>query len=524
MLVLGSWMLAFLTKIQEPTSNILFICDFPPFYLYLGKSLDMEKTGIRQLKPAALWGNFSDLNAVPRPSKREERVIDFMRRFGESLGLDTTVDAAGNVVIRKPASPGREGRPTVILQAHLDMVHQKNADTQFDFESEGIRSLVDGEWVKAEGTTLGADNGIGVAAIMTLLQSKDLAHPPLEALFTIDEETGMTGAKGLDESLLTGDILLNLDSEEDDELTIGCAGGIDTNTHYAYAEVPSEAGSQGFRLRIRGLKGGHSGLDIHLGRGNANKLMNRLLYQTTHRYGLRIAQIDGGSLRNAIPRESTAVVAVNSAEKGAFLVEFARRKSAIEQEFHSIEPQLSIEIEETERPAKVMTADEQEKILNALYAVPNGVYRMTPDIPGLVETSSSLARVIVKDGEFITQSLQRSSIESGKADVANAVRAPFALMGAAVENDGSYPGWAPNPQSDVLKMMEGLYAELFGAKPHVAACHAGLECGIISEHYPGLDMISFGPTIRHPHSPDEKVHIGSVEKFWKYLTSALERI
>lgn len=483
-----------------------------------------KENGIRRLEPQALWSNFADLNEVPRPSKREERVIEFMKNFGEKLGLDTTVDDVGNVVIKKPASPGKEGRPTVILQSHLDMVHQKNTGTDFDFDSEGIRSYVDGEWVTAEGTTLGADNGIGVAAIMTILQSTDISHPPLEALFTIDEETGMTGAKGLDENLLEGKILLNLDSEEDDELTIGCAGGIDTNTHMNYMEVTSNKGTEGFLITVKGLKGGHSGLDIHLGRGNANKLMNRLLYKTTYEYGLRISSLDGGSLRNAIPRESVALVAVDGEKKKDFLREFNRRKGDIEREFKSIEPDLSIILEEMTSPVKAMRAEDQEKVLNALYAVHNGVWRMAPDIPGLVETSSSLARVIVKNGEFITQSLQRSSIESGKMDVANAVRAAFEAVGAKVENSGSYPGWAPDASSDILKVMEGLYQELFGEKPHVAACHAGLECGIIGEHYPGLDMISFGPTIRHPHSPDEKVHVPSVGKFWRLLKEALERI
>ena len=483
-----------------------------------------KANGIRQLEPQPLWSNFAALNEVPRPSKREERVIQFMKNFGEQLGLDTTVDETGNVVIKKPASPGKEGRPTVILQSHLDMVHQKNADTNFDFDAEGIRSYVDGEWVTAEGTTLGADNGIGVAAIMTVLQSKDIPHPPLEALFTIDEETGMTGAKGLDEKLLKGKILLNLDSEEDDELTIGCAGGIDTNTHMKYMEVTSDEGNLGFLIKVRGLKGGHSGLDIHLGRGNANKLMNRLLYKTTYPYGLRLSSLDGGSLRNAIPRESVALVAIDGDKKDAFLRDFNRRKADIEQEFSTIEPGLAITLEEVHAPVKVMRAEEQERVLNAICAVHNGVWRMAPDIPGLVETSSSLARVIVKNGEFITQSLQRSSVESGKMDVADAVRAAFESVGAAVENTGSYPGWAPNASSDILKVMEGLYADLFGEKPGVAACHAGLECGIIGEHYPGLDMISFGPTIRHPHSPDEKVHVASVGKFWRLLKEVLERV
>ena len=479
---------------------------------------------IRQLAPNALWANFADLNAVPRGSKKEERVIEFMRKFGERLGLDTTVDAVGNVIIKKPASPGMEDRHTVVLQSHLDMVHQKNADTDFDFDTDGIRSYIDGEWVKAEGTTLGADNGIGVSAIMTLLQSNDVPHPPLEALFTIDEETGMTGAKGLDGSILTGKILLNLDSEEDDELTIGCAGGIDTNTRMAYTQELTPPESLAYELKVRGLKGGHSGLDIHLGRGNANKLMTRLLSQSTRAHGLRIASMDGGSLRNAIPREAVAVVVVASGMKEAFEKGMDSYKADIEREYRSIEPDLSIEINSVELPQEVMDPDDQNKVLHALYAVHNGVFRMSPDIPDLVETSSSLARVIIKDGEFITQSLQRSSIESGKADVANTIRAPFEAIGAEVKNSGSYPGWAPNAASPILKVMVELYERLFGDKPGVAACHAGLECGIISEHYPGMDMISFGPTIQHPHSPDEKVHIASVEKFWNYLVAILKEI
>lgn len=484
----------------------------------------MKNKNIRQLEPKALWNNFADLNQTPRPSKREERIINFMRRFGENLGLETHVDAVGNVFIRKPASPGMENRPGVILQSHLDMVHQKNADTNFDFESEGIRSYIDGEWVKAECTTLGADNGIGVAAIMTLLQSKDIPHPPLEALFTIDEETGMTGAKGLEEDWLKGQILLNLDSEEDSELTIGCAGGIDTNTFMAYAEEVPPTDAIAFTIQIRGLKGGHSGIDIHLGRGNANKLMNRLLYHTTFRHGLRVASIDGGSLRNAIPRESTAIVALPAGQKKTFLSTFSKRKSNILDEFKIVEPDFSIEITETEVPAKVMSAGDQEKVLNALYAVHNGVFRMTPGVSGLVETSSSLARVSVKNGEFITQSLQRSSIESGKMDVAYTIRAVFENISAKVENQSSYPGWAPNPDSTILKVMVNIYERLFKSAPHVSACHAGLECGIISGHYPGLDMISIGPTIRHPHSPDEKVNIASVQKFWRYLKKALENV
>ncbi|RMG82331.1 MAG: aminoacyl-histidine dipeptidase [Bacteroidetes bacterium] len=479
---------------------------------------------IETLEPRALWKNFSALNAVPRASKKEARVIEFMKNFGQKLGLETHVDAAGNVVIKKPATPGMEDRKTVILQSHLDMVHQKNADTDFDFETEGIRMLVEDGWVRADGTTLGADNGIGVAAIMAILESEGVPHPAIEALFTIDEETGMTGAKELQGDLLSGDILLNLDTEEDNELCIGCAGGVDTNTFLKYDEVPTHSDGVAFKISVTGLKGGHSGMDIHLGRGNANKLMNRLLFKNTDAFDMQIAEVDGGGLRNAIPRESFSVVVVPAARKAGFLEELARRKTAVLNEYRTIEPDLTIEVSETTRPEKAMNPATQRQVLRAIYAVPNGVFRMSPDIPDLVETSSSFARVLIKNGEFTTQSLQRSSIESGKEDVANAIRATFELIGARVENGNDYPGWAPNAQSPVLKTMTQKYREMYGEAPHVAACHAGLECGIIGTRKPGLDMISFGPTIRGAHSPDEKVSIESVQKFWKFLLATLRDI
>jgi len=477
---------------------------------------------IRQLEPRQLWENFASLNEVPRPSKKEERVIAFMKSFGNRLGLETHVDAVGNVIIKKPATPGMENRKTVVLQGHLDMVHQKNSDTDFDFDSEGIRSLVDGDWVKARGTTLGADNGIGVAAIMTLLESIDIPHPTLEALFTIDEETGMTGAQGLDEHLLKGEILLNLDSEEDNELTIGCAGGLNTNTTMQYVVENTPSGYVGLRISVTGLNGGHSGIDIHLGRGNANKIMNRLIFGLGNTIHLRIAEIEGGGLRNAIPRESFANAAISPAKWTACLEVFEQRKADILKEFRSIEPNLTISAESLPTPSKVMAIADQEKMTRAIAAMPNGVFRMSPEVQGLVETSSNLACVQVKNGEFTTLSLQRSAVESGKAEVAEAVRAVFELAGATVEHSGDYPGWAPNPNSAILAQMVRIYESMFGSKPHVAACHAGLECGIIGRHYPAMDMISFGPTIRHPHSPDEKVHIASVKKFWDYLLSIVE--
>lgn len=473
---------------------------------------------IRELQPTVLWNHFADLNEVPRPSKKEEKVIAFAKAFGEGLGLPTHVDPAGNVIIKKPATVGMEDKKTVILQSHLDMVHQKNADTDFDFATEGIRSYIDGEWVTAEGTTLGADNGIGVATIMALLSLDDVAHPPLEALFTIDEETGMTGAFQLEQGILEGKILLNLDTEDDDEYSIGCAGGIDTNTLYNYQAVPTNGNGNAFEIVVRGLKGGHSGMDIHLERGNANKIMNRLIDELVPK-GVRIGSIDGGSLRNAIPRESFAVVVVDEAAVNLDAV-----IDDIKNEFSITEPGMEIVVQSCGLPESTMSEEDSARVVQAIRSTHNGVYRMSSAIPGLVETSSSLARVIVSNGEFRTQSLQRSSVDSSKMDVANTVGSPYLLMGAEVEHTGSYPGWAPNPKSEILDIMEPLYKELYNENPRVQACHAGLECGILNERYPGLDMISFGPTIRNPHSPDEKVHIASVDKFWGLLLEVLKRI
>ncbi|MGV3631175.1 MAG: aminoacyl-histidine dipeptidase [Bacteroidota bacterium] len=479
---------------------------------------------IRHLEPQSLWNHFADLNAVPRPSKKEERVREFMINFGKSLGLETLEDAIGNVIIKKPATPGMENRQTVVLQSHLDMVHQKNSDTVFDFETQGIEMLVDGDWVKANGTTLGADNGIGVAAIMAIFASEEIVHPALEAMFTIDEETGMTGAMKIDPKNFTGTILLNLDTEDDDELSIGCAGGIDTNTSYSYTPVPVESGSISYEIAIRGLLGGHSGMDIHRGRGNANKLMNRILYHAISLLPVQITTIDGGSLRNAIPRESTAVVSVSKDNKAAFEACLQEISATIRHEYQSIETELKIDWKTMESPKEAIGVDDALKIMNAIYAVPNGVFRMSPDIAGLVEASTSLARIIIQDGKFVSQSLQRSSVESTKADVANAVRAAFESIGCGVVQNGDYPGWQPNPDSAILKLMAEMYRSKFKEEPQIKACHAGLECGILGAHFPGMDMISFGPNIRAAHSPDEKVQVSSVQKFWGYLLDVLKEI
>lgn len=480
---------------------------------------------ILALEPKLLWKNFSELNAVPRPSKKEERVIAFMKDFGQKLGLETFEDEVGNVVIKKPATPGMESRMPIVMQSHLDMVHQKNADTDFDFDSEGIRMFIDGDWVKAEGTTLGADNGIGVATIMAVLESDKIAHPALEALFTIDEETGMTGAQGLEEGMLDAKVLLNLDTEDDRELTIGCAGGIDVTASGSYAQDDAEEGVLTYDLIINGLTGGHSGMDIVLGRGNANKLMNRMLYCLSQDFDMRIASIDGGGLRNAIPRESFAKITIPESDKEGFETFISRVGSTLTDEHRTTDPDMNIEAKLSgEKAGQVMSKRDQQAFIAGVYATWNGIYRMSPDIEDLVQTSNNLARVEVKDGKYAILCLTRSSIDSEKMDLAFGIEAIWKLIGAEVHFDGSYPGWAPNPDSQVVDMMANLYREMFNSEPLVNACHAGLECGIIGEHYPELDMVSFGPNIHGAHSPDERTQISSVQKYWKFLMEALKRI
>lgn len=482
------------------------------------------KHPFQNIEPAALWQHFAALNAIPRPSKKEERVIAFMMRFGQELGLETLKDETGNVIIRKPATPGMEGRAVVCLQSHLDMVHQKNRDTTFDFDTQGIAMYTEEDWVRARGTTLGADNGIGVAAIMALLSSSDLVHPPLEALFTIDEETGMTGALGLKGGLLQARFLLNLDTENDEELTIGCAGGVDVTATGSYATEPVPQGDRAFRLSLKGLTGGHSGMDIHLGRANANKLMNRVLTEASNTAGVRIHQVDGGSLRNAIPRESFADVTVSPQQETALTSLIAALGPVLEQEYRTTDPQLKLSIESIASPASLLSEAFQSQILRTLYACPSGIYRMSPDIDRLVQTSNNLARVLIKDGQYSIQCLTRSSVDTEKMDLAQAIRSTFELAGAAVSFTGAYPGWTPVPSSSLVKRMQDLYRELYGKEPLVNACHAGLECGILGRNYPGMDMVSFGPNIHGAHSPDERVQISSVQKFWNYLLKTLEQI
>ncbi|WP_372472902.1 aminoacyl-histidine dipeptidase [Capnocytophaga sp. ARDL2] len=482
-------------------------------------------TDIQNLEPKSLWSYFANLNAVPRASKKEERVIAFMVEFGNGLGLPTTVDEVGNVLIKKSATAGMENRKTVVLQSHLDMVHQKNNDTEFDFDTQGIEMFIDGDWVKAKGTTLGADNGIGVATIMAILASTDIPHPAIEALFTIDEETGMTGAMGLQPGVLSGDILLNLDTEEDDELDIGCAGGVDVTAKAEYPEEDTPENSVAYTITVKGLKGGHSGMDIHKGLGNANKIMNRLIFNGFDGFGLQVASINGGSLRNAIPRESVAEVIIAGVYDEAFIFDMQQIVREIKEEYAVTEPEMQILFERKEEvPAKVMTPAAQFYLVRALYTAHNGVYKMSAAFDDLVETSNNIAKVRVGNGELQIQCLTRSSVESSKFDLANSLRSAFELMGCEVEFSGSYPGWAPNPNSSILKVMRELYQKINGEEPRVVACHAGLECGILGTHYPEMEMISFGPNIKGAHSPEEKVQISSVQKYWNFVLQTLENI
>lgn len=479
---------------------------------------------LSSLKPHSLWKNFETLTQVPRPSKKEERIIQVVKAFGENLGLETTVDKVGNVIIKKPATPGMEDRKCVVLQGHLDMVPQANSDKEFNFETDPIEAYIDGEWVTANGTTLGADNGMGVAAAMAVLEAKDLEHGPIEALFTVDEETGMTGAFGLKPGILEGDILLNMDSEDEGELYIGCAGGINANSSLKYEEVAAAKDAAAYKITIAGLKGGHSGIDIPLYRGNANKLLFRLMRKAAADYGLKIAEVEGGSLRNAIPREAHAFVTVSKGSEEAFLKFVAEYEATVKAEYATVEPELKVTVEASEAVAKVMDDKAQAAFINAVHACPNGVIRMSNDMEGLVETSTNLAVVNIKGGEATALSLVRSSVDSAKYDLAEMIESVFALAGGETVVDGDYPGWKPNPDSPILHEMKEIYNNKFGKIPDIKAIHAGLECGLLGGVYPNLDMISFGPTIRYPHSPDEKVNIKTVEMFWDFLVETLKHV
>jgi len=481
---------------------------------------------ISKLMPTEVWENFYQLTCIPRPSNHEEQIRKFMVDFGQNLGLETIQDAAGNVIIRKPATPGMEKRKGVILQGHLDMVPQKNSDKDHDFTKDPIETLIDGEWVTANGTTLGADNGIGVAAAMAVLASKNLVHGPVEALFTATEETGMDGANGLKSGILKGDILINMDSEDEGELYVGCAGGEDANILFDYTEVPVPADSIGYKINVTGLKGGHSGMDIVLGRGNANKIFFRLMKEAHKVCGVRLASINGGSLRNAIPREAFGIISVPYETADKLVGVIAGLSAVIKRELSATEPSLKIELSKTELPATLIDEKTQINLTHAIIAAPNGVMRMSDSMTGLVETSSNLAIVKSDSGSKTIRiaCLMRSSVDSARTHLGSRMDSTFTLAGAKITLTGGYPGWKPNMESPILKTMQDVYNAKFGRIPEIKAIHAGLECGILGGTYTNWDMISFGPTIRFPHSPDEKVHIESVGKFWDFLLETLKNI
>ncbi len=476
-------------------------------------------TDILNLEPRSIWQHFSEINAIPRASKKEARIIAFMVDFGKRLNLETITDQIGNVVIKKPATKGFENRKTVVLQSHLDMVHQKNNSIDFDFETQGIEMYIDNDWVKANGTTLGADNGLGVATMMAILSSNDLEHPKLECLFTIDEETGMTGAIELDNSTLSGDILLNLDTEEDDEIGIGCAGGIDI-TGQKKCQFIQNKHTNSFQLEVKGLQGGHSGMDIHKKLGNANKIANEIILKAGN--FIAITSIDGGGLRNAIPRES--IIKFNTSTPELVEKIIHTKSDEIKTLFKEIEPQLEVQLTPIPMLEKHLAYPDQEAILFTIHEIIDGVFKMSTDIADLVETSNNLARVQLVDENCEIQCLTRSSNEGGKNELTNNITNTFDKGGFTTSLSGDYPGWQPNPNSEILKIASKTYQNIFNKKANHLACHAGLECGIIGAHYPNLDMISIGPTIKGAHSPDERVNIPSVNKFWRFITSLLKEI
>ncbi|MDX9883385.1 MAG: aminoacyl-histidine dipeptidase [Prolixibacteraceae bacterium] len=483
----------------------------------------MRKLG--KLQPQPLWNYFEDICQVPRPSKKEEKIVRFLLDFAERNKLEAKCDEIGNVLISKPASAGREGVPVVILQSHVDMVCEKNSDKKFNFETDPIVPLIDGGWVKADGTTLGSDNGIGMAAQMAVLTSTDIQHGPIECLFTVDEETGLSGAFALKKDFMNGNILLNLDSEDEGEMFIGCAGGIDTLAELDVEKEPVPGHSFALKIMVKGLMGGHSGDDIHKGRGNANKILARFLWQAIRKFGVRIADFNGGNLRNAIAREAYAVIIVPTVQKEQLVAELNIFSADVEFEYERTEPNLVVDHSSTNMPDMVLNISCQEKLTNMLCACPHGVLEMSTRMEGMVETSTNLASVkfIANEKVQVTTS-QRSELESRKQYAAETVRSVFELAGAHVTNSDGYPGWAPNPDSKVLRIVVESYERLFGKKPLVRSIHAGLECGLFLEKYPGLDMVSFGPTIRNAHSPDEKINIETVNKFWDHLKDVLENI
>ena len=479
----------------------------------------------QELQPSGIFNYFNEICQVPRPSKKEEKIIAYLKAFGDEHKLETIIDDAGNVLIKKPATAGKENLKTVVLQSHIDMVCEKNNDVEHDFLNDPIQTVIDGEWLKANGTTLGADNGIGVATQLAVLADDSIVHGPIECLFTVDEETGLSGAFALQKDFIGGDILINLDSEDEGEIFIGCAGGIDSVAEFHYEEIDVPADYFFFKVEVKGLKGGHSGGDIHLGRGNANKLLNRFLSRMEAKYDMYLCEINGGNLRNAIPREAYAICAVPAADKHAVRADLNLFAADAENELSVVEPDMKFTLETEEPRAKAIDRDTTARLIKALYAAPHGVYAMSQDIPGLVETSTNLASIKMKPGNIIRiETSQRSSILSARNDMAETVRSTFALAGADITHGDGYPGWKPNPNSEILDVAAQSYKKLFDKEAKVKAIHAGLECGLFLDKYPHLDMISFGPTMTGVHSPDERLHIPSVKKYWEHLLDILANI
>ncbi len=480
---------------------------------------------IKSLKPTEVWKYFEEILTIPRPSKREEKIIAYLLEFGKKHNLETRSDDAGNVIISKPATKGYEKAPAVVLQSHVDMVCEKNSDVQHDFNTDPIQAYVENGWVKAKGTTLGADDGIGIAAQLAILASSSIEHGPLECLFTVDEETGLTGAFEMKPGFFSSKILLNLDSEDEGELFIGCAGGVDTVATFSYENEKVPTSSLAFKISVTGLNGGHSGDDIDKGLGNSLKIINRFLWKGTNKFDLRLANIDGGNLRNAIPREAFAHFVVHQEDAQSMQQMFQQLKDEIRFELAATEPNLKIELENAQLPEWVINETTQYDLLNALYACPHGVIAMSRQMPGLVETSTNLASVkFIQDNQILVTTSQRSAIDSSKTDVASMVESVFRLANASVVHSEGYPGWAPNTNSEILRITRNSYKTLFGTEPIIRAIHAGLECGLFLEKYPYLDMISFGPTIKGAHSPDERLNIESTEKFWKLLLDVLKAV
>jgi dipeptidase D len=480
--------------------------------------------GFQNLYPDKLWFYFNEILMIPRPSKSEEKILNYILEFGKRFNLETIQDETGNILIRKPASKGYEHMKSVVLQSHVDMVCEKNSDLNFNFNTDPIQAWIDNGWVKSKGTTLGADDGIGIAAQLAILEDESLVHGPIECLFTVDEETGLTGAHGLKAGFLKSDILLNLDSEDEGELFIGCAGGKDTVARMKSSKEPVPDNIDGFQIRVFGLTGGHSGDDIHKGRGNATKLLNRILWHSANEFGLRISHIDGGNLRNAIAREAFAMVTLPQSQSQSFIEYVKYFGSLAKAELKVTEPDLNISFEPTGRPLFLIDKATQKNLIHSVYACPHGVITWSADIPNFVETSTNLASIKFKDDTIIISTSQRSSVESAKEDICNMVASVFILAGAEVKHSDGYPGWKPNSNSDIVEITRKAYNDLFHSEPQVKAIHAGLECGLIGHAYPSMDMISFGPTIKGAHSPDERLEISSVTKFWELTIEVLKRI